>query len=159
MKMADGGGSAGVQRPTPAPRRQVIVGVEQVRGRTGALAPMVEQATAGRRTAEVLVDGGFGARAIDAVADKTEVYAGARGMGEEGNRGKRSSGQAGQAGPSRRQRAVASWRQRMASDGAKGCTSGEATAECVNAQATVACSAAGGPEGSLRALLFAWRTT
>jgi hypothetical protein len=146
MKMADGG-----YRPAYNTQyasdcdSQVIVGVEvSTSGSDMAqLAPMVEQIEQrlGSAPQKMLVDGGFPAHAqIDAVADKTEVYAPvpqARAKKDD----KRD--EQGQEVPQDKHEpkpddsaAVASWRQRMASDEAKALYKRRAaTAECVNAQA------------------------
>jgi transposase len=142
MKMADGG-----YRPAYNTQyasdcdSQVIVGVDVSTSGSdmGQLAPMVEQIEQrlGSAPQKMLVDGGFPAHAqIDAVADKTEVYAPvpeARakkdGQGEPVQQDKHEPKPDDSA-------AVASWRQRMASDEAKALYKRRAaTAECVNAQA------------------------
>ena len=142
MKMADGG-------YRPAYNTQyasdcdslVIVGVEvSTSGSDMAqLAPMVEQIEQrlGSAPHKMLVDGGFPAHAqIDAVADKTEVYAPVPEA-----RAKKDD-KAGEVQHDKHEpkpddsAAVASWRQRMASDEAKALYKRRAaTAECVNAQA------------------------
>jgi transposase len=134
MKMADGGYrpayNAQLCSDTEA---QVIVGIEVVTSGSdlGQLSPMVEQVQAryGATPDEYLVDGGYPAHAqIDAVADKTVVYAPVP-KAKEGERDPHEA----HAGDSE---AVASWRSRMATDEAKSIYKDRAaTAECVNAQA------------------------
>lgn len=141
MKMADGGFRPAYNTQFASDcHAQVIVGVEvSTSGSDMAqLAPMVEQVE--QRLGEVpwqwLVDGGFPAHEqIDAVADKTEVYAPVpepRAKKDEGD----------EAAPDKHQPkpddspAVAKWRQRMGTDEAKDLYKlRAATAECVNAQA------------------------
>jgi transposase len=142
MKMADGGYRPAYNTQYASDcHSQVIVGVEVSTSGSdmGQLAPMVEQIEQrlGSAPQKMLVDGGFPAHAqIDAVADKTEVYAPvpeARGKkDDEGN----------EVQPDKHEpkpddsAAVASWRQRMAGDEAKALYKRRAaTAECVNAQA------------------------
>ena len=93
---------------------------------------------------KMLVDGGFPAHAqIDAVADKTEVYAPVPEARAKTNDKKDEQGQEVQQDRQDKHEpkpddsaAVASWRQRMASDEAKELYKRRAaTAECVNAQA------------------------
>jgi excinuclease UvrABC nuclease subunit len=142
MKMADGGFR-------PAYNTQfasdcdalVIVGVEvSTSGSDMAqLEPMVEQVEQrlGEVPAQWLVDGGFPAHEqIDAVADKTEVYAPVpeprAKKDEEGN----DIAQDKHEPKPDDSAAVAQWRQRMATDEAKELYKlRAATAECVNAQA------------------------
>jgi transposase len=142
MKMADGGFR-------PAYNTQfasdcdalVIVGVEvSTSGSDMAqLEPMVEQVEQrlGEVPAQWLVDGGFPAHEqIDAVADKTEVYAPVpeprAKKDEEGNDIAQDKHQP----KPDDSPAVAKWRQRMATDEAKALYKlRAATAECVNAQA------------------------
>ena len=142
MKMADGG-----YRPAYNTQyasdcdSQVIVGVEvSTSGSDMAqLAPMVEQIEQrlGSAPKKMLVDGGFPAHAqIDAVAGKTKVYAPvpeARSKkDEQGNKVQQDKHEP----KPEDSAAVASWRQRMASDEAKQLYKRRAaTAECVNAQA------------------------
>ena len=142
MKMADGGFRPAYNTQFAADcDTQVIVGVEvSTSGSDMAqLAPMVQQVEQrlGAVPAQWLVDGGFPAHEqIDAVADKTEVYAPvpeARAKkDEQGNDIAADKHQ-----PKRDDStAVAKWRQRMASDQAKELYKlRAATAECVNAQA------------------------
>jgi hypothetical protein len=142
MKMADGGFR-------PAYNFQfgsdcdalVIAGVEVSSSGSdmGQLAPMVEQVE--QRTGVIpsqwMADGGFPAHdQIDAVADKTEVYAPVpeprAKKDDEGNDIVQDKHQP----KSDDSPAVAQWRQRMASDEAKALYKlRAATAECVNAQA------------------------
>ncbi len=142
MKMADGG-----YRPAYNTQyasdcdSQVIVGVEvSTSGSDMAqLAPMVEQIEQrlGSAPQKMLVDGGYPAHAqIDAVADKTEVYAPvpeARAKkDDEGNEVQQDKHEPKPDDSA----AVASWRQRMATEEAKALYKRRAaTAECVNAQA------------------------
>lgn len=146
MKMADGG-----YRPAYNTQyasdcdSQVIVGVEvSTSGSDMAqLAPMVEQIEQrlGSAPQKMLVDGGFPAHAqIDAVAAKTEVYAPvpearAKKDGKKDDEGNEVA-QDKHEPKADDSAAVASWRQRMASDEAKALYKlRAATAECVNAQA------------------------
>ena len=142
MKMADGGFR-------PAYNTQfasdcdtlVIVGVEVSTSGSdmGQLAPMVQQVE--QRLGEVapqwLVDGGFPAHEqIDAVADKTELYAPVpeprAKKDDEGNEIVQDKHQPKPDDSA----AVAKWRARMATDEAKALYKlRAATAECVNAQA------------------------
>jgi IS5 family transposase len=146
MKMADGGFRPAYNTQYASDcDSQVIVGVEvSTSGSDMAqLAPMVEQIEQrlGQAPQRMLVDGGFPAHAqIDAVADKTEVYAPvpeARSKkdvkkDDEGNEVQQDRHEPKPDDSA----AVASWRQRMASDEAKALyTRRAATAECVNAQA------------------------
>jgi transposase len=142
MKMGDGGfrPAFNVQFASTC-AEQVIVGMEVVN--TGSdmaqLAPMVEQVEQrlGHSPQEWLVDGGFPAHEqLDAVADKTEVYAPV-----PEPRAKKDA-PASEVEPDKHQpkpgdsAAVAAWRQRMASAEAKELYKQRAaTAECVNAQA------------------------
>ena len=145
MKMADGG-----YRPAYNTQyasdcdSQVIVGVEVSTSGSdmGQLAPMVEQIEQrlGSAPRKMLVDGGFPAHAqIDAVADKTEVYAPvpeARAKKDEQGQEVQQDRQDKHEPKPDDSAAVASWRQRMASDEAKALYKRRAaTAECVNAQA------------------------
>jgi hypothetical protein len=105
----------------------------------GQLAPMVEQVEQrlGQSPDEWLVDGGFPAHEqIDAVADKTEVYAPVpeprAKKDEQGNEVLPDKHEP----KSDDSPAVAKWRQRMATDEAKELYKQRAaTAECVNALA------------------------
>lgn len=151
MKMADGGFR-------PAYNQQfatdcdslVIVGVDvSTSGSDMAqLRPMVEQVQ--QRTGQVpekwLIDGGFPAHEqLDAVADKTEVYAPVpepRSKKDKNGKGNDDDNDAGVNKPDKHEpkpgdsAAVASWRQRMATPEAKELYKlRAATAECVNAQA------------------------
>lgn len=142
MKMGDGGfrPAYNVQFATTC-EEQVIVGVDVVNvgSDMAQLGPMVEQVEQrlGRSPDEWLVDGGFPAHEqIDAVADKTEVYApvpeprvkkDAQGneVAQDKHQPKADDSEA-----------VAKWRQRMATAEAKDIYKQRAaTAECVNAQA------------------------
>jgi transposase len=142
MKMADGG-----YRPAYNTQfvsdcdTQVIVGVEvSTSGSDMAqLAPMVEQVE--QRLDEIppqwLVDGGYPAHEqIDAVADKTEVYAPVpEARAKKDDEGKDTQQDKHQPKPQDSQ-AVAQWRQRMAEEESKVLYKlRAATAECVNAQA------------------------
>ena len=142
MKMADGGFR-------PAYNTQfasdcdalVIVGVEvSTSGSDMAqLAPMVRQVEQrlGDVPAQWLVDGGFPAHEqIDAVADKTEVYAPVpEPRPKKDDQGNEIAQDKHQPKPDDSP-AVAKWRQRMAADEAKDLYKlRAATAECVNAQA------------------------
>lgn len=120
---------------------KVIVGVEvSTSGSDMAqLAPMVEQIEQrlGSAPQEMLVDGGYPAHAqIYAVADKTEVYAPVpEARAKKDDKGNEDQQDKHEPKPDD-SAAVASWRQRMASDGAKELYKRRAaTAECVNAQA------------------------
>lgn len=142
MKMGDGGfrPAYNVQFATTC-EEQVIVGMDVVNAGSdmAQLGPMVEQVEQrlGQSPDEWLVDGGFPAHEqIDAVADKTEVYAPVPEprvkKDEQGN----------EVAPDKHQpkpddsEAVAQWRQRMATAEAKDIYKQRAaTAECVNAQA------------------------
>jgi transposase len=142
MKMGDGGFRPAYNVQLAATcEEQVIVGMDVVNAGSdmAQLGPMVEQV--GRRLGdspdEWLVDGGFPAHEqIDAVADKTAVYAPVpeprAKQDEQGNEVKQDKHQP-KAGDSE---AVAKWRQRMATAEAKEIYKQRAaTAECVNAQA------------------------
>ncbi len=146
MKMADGGYRPAYNTQYASDCHSlVIVGVEvSTSGSDMAqLAPMVEQIEQrlGSAPRKMLVDGGFPARAqIDAVADKTEVYAPVpearvkkdAKKDEQGNEVQQDKHEP-KPGDSA---AVASWRQRMARDEARALYKRRAaTAECVNAQA------------------------
>ena len=125
MKMADGG-----YRPASNTQyasdcdSQVIVGVEVGTSGSdmGPLAPMVEQIEQRQGSAprKMLVDGGFPTHAqIDAVADKTEVYAPvpeARAKKDEQGQEVQQDRQDKHEPKPDDSAAVASWRQRMASD-------------------------------------------
>jgi len=146
MKMADGGFRPAYNAQYASDcDSQVIVGVEvSTSGSDMAqLAPMVQQIEQrlGSAPQKMLVDGGFPAHAqIDAVADKTEVYAP---VPEARAKKDDKKDEQGQEVPQDKHEpkpddsaAVASWRQRMASDEAKALYKRRAaTAECVNAQA------------------------
>lgn len=146
MKMGDGGfrPAFNVQFATTC-QDQVIVGMDVVNAGSdmAQMAPMVEQVQKrlGQDPDQWLVDGGFPAHdQIDAVADKTEVYAPV----PEPKTKKDKQGSAVQqdtatdkhepkAGDSE---AVASWRVRMGTEEARQLYKQRAaTAECVNAQA------------------------
>lgn len=142
MKMADGG-----YRPAYNTQyasdcdSQVIVGVEvSTSGSDMAqLAAMVEQIEQrlGSVPQKMLVDGGYPAHAqIEAVADKTEVYAPVpEARAKNDDKGHQAQQDKHEPKPDD-SAAVASWRQRMASDEAKELYKRRAaTAECVNAQA------------------------
>jgi transposase len=142
MKMGDGGfrPAYNVQFATTC-EEQVIVGMDVVNigSDMAQLAPMVEQVEQrlGRSPDEWLVDGGFPAHEqIDAVADKTELYAPVpeprAKKDEQGNEVEQDKHQP---KPDDTE-AVAKWRARMASDEAKEIYKQRAsTAECANAQA------------------------
>lgn len=142
MKMADGG-----YRPAYNTQyasdcdSQVIVGVAVSTSGTdmAQLAPMVEQIEQrlGSAPHKMLVDGGFPAHTqIDAVADKTEVYAPVpEARAKKDDKGNEVQQDKHEPKPDD-SAAVAGWRQRMASDAAKELYKRRAaTAECVNAQA------------------------
>lgn len=143
MKMADGGFRPAYNTQFAADcDTQVIVGVEvSTSGSDMArLAPMVEQVEQrlGAVAPQWLVDGGFPAHEqIDAVADKTEVYAPV----PEARAKKDEQGNDVAAADKHQPKpddstAVAKWRQRMATEDAKELYKlRAATAECVNAQA------------------------
>ena len=146
MKMADGGfrPAYNVQLATDC-ASQVIVGVDAVTTGSdmGQLSPMVAQVEQrlGRAPAQWLVDGGFPAHAhLDAVADKTQVYAPVplpcAPKGKDKNGGDPPApGSQFEPKPGDSD-AVAQWRQRMNTDAAKEIYKERAaTAECVNAQA------------------------
>jgi transposase len=149
MKMADGGFRPAYNAQYASDcDSQVIVGVEVSTSGSdmGQLAPMVQQIEQrlGSAPRKMLVDGGFPAHAqIDAVADKTEVYAPVPEARAKTNDKKDEQGQEVQQDRQDKHEpkpddsaAVASWRQRMASDEAKALYKRRAaTAECVNAQA------------------------
>ena len=103
------------------------------------LAPMVEQVEQrlGRSPQEWLVDGGFPAHEqIDAVAEKTEVYAPVPQPREKKDEQGNVVAQDKHQPKPDDSEAVAAWRQRMASAEAKDLYKQRAsTAECVNAQA------------------------
>jgi transposase len=142
MKMGDGGfrPAYNVQFATTC-EEQVIVGMAVVNAGSdmAQLGPMVEQVEQrlGHSPDEWLVDGGFPAHEqIDAVADKTEVYAPVpeprAKKDEQGNEIAQDKHQP-KADDSE---AVVKWRQRMATAEAKEIYKQRAaTAECVNAQA------------------------
>lgn len=146
MKMADGGYRPAYNTQYASDcHSQVIVGVQvSTSGSDMAqLAPMVEQIEQrlGSAPQKVLVDGGFPAHAqIDAVADKTEVYAPvpqarARKDDKKDDNGNEARQDKHEPKPED-SAAVARWRQRMASEEAKTLYKQRAaTAECVNAQA------------------------
>lgn len=144
MKMGDGGfrPAYNVQFATDC-ASQVIVGVDTVTAGSdmAQLAPMVQQVEKrlGEAPKQWLVDGGFPAHAqIDAVADKTELYAPV----PMPKQAKKSDGDEppppasqyeSKAGDSA---AVAQWRTRMNSEAAREIYKDRAaTAECVNALA------------------------
>jgi transposase len=142
MKMADGGFRPAYNTQFASDcDTQVMVGVEVSSSGSdmAQLAPMVEQVE--QRLGEVapqwLVDGGFPAHEqIDAVADKTEVYAPVPeprakkdDEGDDIDQDKHKPKPDDSA-------AVAQWRERMGTDEAKALYKlRAATAECVNAQA------------------------
>ncbi len=142
MKMGDGGfrPAYNVQFATTC-QEQVIVGMGVVKAGSdmGQLQPMVEQVEQrlGQSPAQWLVDGGFPAHEqLDAVADKTEVYAPV----PEPRAKKDEQGQAVQQDKHQPKKgdseAVVQWRARMASEEAKDIYKQRAaTAECVNALA------------------------
>jgi hypothetical protein len=142
MKMGDGGfrPAYNVQFATTC-EEQVIVGMDVVNAGSdmGQLGPMVEQVERrlGHSPDEWLVDGGFPAHEqIDAVADKTEVYAPVpEPRAKRDAQGKEIAQDKHQAKADDSE-AVAKWRSRMATDAAKAIYKDRAaTAECVNAQA------------------------
>jgi hypothetical protein len=146
MKMADGGFRPAYNAQYASDcHSQVIVGVEVSTSGSdmGQLAPMVQQIEQrlGSAPHKMLVDGGFPAHAqIDAVADKTEVYAPVPEARAKKDENKDDNGNAVAQDKHEPKpddsAAVASWRQRMASDEAKALYKQRAaTAECVNAQA------------------------
>jgi hypothetical protein len=140
MKMGDGGfrPAYNVQFATTC-KDQVIVGMDVVNAGSdmAQLAPMVEQVEQrlGKGADQWLVDGGFpGHEQIDAVADKTEVYAPVpeprAKKDEQGNEVQQDKHQP----KPDDSEAVAKWRQRMASPEARELYKQRAaTAECVNA--------------------------
>jgi transposase len=142
MKMGDGGfrPAYNVQFATTC-ESQVIVGMDVVNigSDMAQLAPMVEQVQQrlGRSPEQWLVDGGFPAHEqIDAVADKTELYApipeSRPKKDEQGNKVAQDKYQP----RPEDSKAVTEWRKRMANDQAKELYKQRAaTAECVNAQA------------------------
>jgi transposase len=164
MKMADGGfrPAYNTQYATDC-ETQVVVGVGVVTSGSdmGQLAPMVEQVQTryGQAPEQWLVDGGYPKHdQIDAVADKTEVYApvpepkpkkakadkdkGGQDKGGQDKGGQDKAGEVEAAAVDKHaprdsdSRAVAEWRARMASDEAKEIYKDRAaTAECVHAQA------------------------
>jgi hypothetical protein len=142
MKMGDGGfrPAYNVQFATTC-EAQVIVGMDVVNAGSDMAqpGPMVEQVERrlGQSPDEWLVDGGFPAHGqIDAVADKTGVYAPVpEPRAKKDDEGKEIAHDRHQprAGDSE---AVAKWRSRMATGEAKEIYKQRAaTAECVNAQA------------------------
>jgi hypothetical protein len=167
MKMADGGyrPAYNVQYASDC-ASQMVVGVEVCTAGSdmAQLAPMVEQVEqrVGRAPEQWLVDGGFPAHEqLDAVADKTEVYApvpkprSPRDKRDKRDKGDGSGGGQGTSGsdtPAAAKAAepvagsefepkpgdspaVAQWRQRMAgAEARKIYKDRAATAECVNAQ-------------------------
>lgn len=142
MKMADGGFRPAYNTQLASDcDSQVIVGVEvSTSGSDMAqLAPMVSQVEQrlGRAPEQWLVDGGFPAHEqIEAVADKTEVYAPVpEPRAQKDAQGNEIAQDKHQAKPDDSP-AVAQWRRRMATDEAKELYKlRAATAECVNAQA------------------------
>jgi len=142
MKMGDGGyrPAYNVQFATTC-AEQVIVGmaVVNIGGDMGQLTPMVEQVERrlGQSPETWLVDGGYPAHEqINAVADKTMVYAPVpeprKQQDKQGNEMCIDKHQP----KSNDSKAVAEWRQRMATEEAKTIYKERAaTAECVNAQA------------------------
>jgi transposase len=142
MKMGDGGyrPAYNVQFATTC-AEQVIVGmaVVNIGGDMGQLTPMVEQVERrlGQSPEAWLVDGGYPAHEqINAVADKTMVYAPVpeprKQKDKQGNEVCIDKHQP----KSDDSEAVAEWRQRMATEEAKTIYKERAaTAECVNAQA------------------------
>ena len=142
MKMADGGWRPAYNTQfTSDCHSQVVVGVEVCTSGSdmAQLAPMVEQVEqrCGQAPEQWLVDGGFPAHEqIDAVAEKTELYAPV----PEARAKKDAQGNAVEhdkhAPKPDDSDAVAKWRQRMATPAAKELYKQRAaTAECVNAQA------------------------
>ena len=142
MKMADGGFRPAYNTQLASDCDSlVIVGVEvSTSGSDMAqLAPMVSQVEQrlGRAPEQWLVDGGFPAHEqIEAVADKTEVYAPVpEPRAQKDAQGNEIAQDKHQAKPDD-SKAVAQWRRRMATDEAKELYKlRAATAECVNAQA------------------------
>lgn len=150
MKMADGGfrPAYNVQLASDC-ASQVIVGVDVTRSGSdmAQMSPMVAQVEQrlGRAPGQWLVDGGFPAHGqLDAVAEKTEVYApvprakASKGKGKDKDKDDGdppASGSEFEPKPGDSD-AVAQWRQRMSSDAAREIYKERAaTAECVNAQA------------------------
>jgi transposase len=142
MKMGDGGFRPAYNVQFAATcETQVIVGMDVVNAGSdmAQLGPMVEQVERrlGQTPEAWLVDGGFPAHEqIDAVADKTELYAPVpeprAKKDEEGNEVQQDKHQPKPDDSA----AVAQWRSRMATDEAKDIYKQRAaTAECVNAQA------------------------
>ena len=142
MKMGDGGfrPALNVQFATTC-KEQVIVGMAVVNAGSDMtqLAPMVEQVEQrlGKSPDQWLVDGGFPAHEqLDAVADKTEVYAPVPEPREKKDEQGNAVAQDKHQPKPDDSEAVAAWRQRMASAEAKELYKQRAsTAECVNAQA------------------------
>lgn len=143
MKMGDGGfrPAFNVQFATTC-NEQVIVGMDVVNAGSdmAQLEPMVEQVEKrlGQAPQQWLVDGGFPAHGqLDAVADKTEVYAPVpEPRAKKDEHGKAVPQQDKHEPKPDDSAAVADWRQRMASPEAKELYKQRAaTAECVNAQA------------------------
>ena len=142
MKMGDGGfrPAFNVQFATTC-EDQVIVGMEVVNAGSdmAQLVPMVEQVERrlGQAPSEWLVDGGFPAHAqIDAVADKTVVYAPIPEPSAKKDEAGNPVQQDKHAPKPSDSAKVVEWRARMASDDAKEIYKQRAaTAECVNAQA------------------------
>ncbi|MGH9581170.1 MAG: transposase, partial [Terriglobales bacterium] len=142
MKMGDGGFRPAYNVQFAATcDEQVIVGLDVVN--TGSdmaqLAPMVEQVEQrlGRTPGQWLVDGGFPAHEqIDAVADRTEVYAPVpEPRARKDDNGEEVPQDKHQRKPDDSE-AVAQWRQRMAGPAAREIYKQRAaTAECVNALA------------------------
>lgn len=144
MKMGDGGfrPAFNVQFATTC-EDQVIVGVAVVKEGSdmGQLAPMVQQVQerVGETPKEWLVDGGFPAHGqIDAVSDKTQVYAPVpeprKKKDQQGNEASQDTPEDKHQPKADDSDAVARWRVRMGSDEAKKLYKQRAaTAECVNA--------------------------
>jgi hypothetical protein len=134
MKMSDGGFRPAFNfQSASETESQVILGVEVVTAGSdqGQMSPMVEQVSerCGQRSENWLVDGGYpGHGQIDAVARTTTVYAPVP-------KAKNPETDVHQAKP-KDSPAVATWRERMASDSAKLLYRDRAaTAECVIALA------------------------
>jgi transposase len=143
MKMADGGfrPAFNTQFGTDC-ESQVIVGVEVVTAGSdmAQLQPMVEQVNerCGKLPEQWLVDGGYPAHEqIDAVADKTEVYAPVpEARATKDAQGNPVAAQDKHAPKADDSLAVAEWRKRMGTPQAQQIYRDRAaTAECVNAQA------------------------
>lgn len=146
MKMGDGGfrPAYNVQFATTC-QDQVIVGMDVVNAGSdmAQMAPMIEQVEQrlGQSPDQWLVDGGFPAHEqIDAVADKTEVYAPVpeprAKKGEQGNTVEQDKDKHQHQPKPDDSEAVAQWRQRMGTPEAQAIYKQRAaTAECVNAQA------------------------